>query len=1223
MAVFTMIGAAIFGAGTFLAGATAFLLKTAAGIGLNLLAQALAGKPKQPVFSIQTSVRAGGDVPRSAIFGRYATAGSRVWHNTWGQSGETPNAYLTQVFSLSDMPSDSLAGAWWQGQSLTLLTGEAHADYGVPVQQYRKNGTDHLWIKFYNGLQTVADNFLMNKVASPGFPYESTRVGRGITYVIVTSLIEREIMKEVPEPLFVVQGMKLYDPSKDTTAGGSGSQRWNDTSTWGGDGDNLPAVQIYNICRGIRWGGQWQFGLQTISAARVPALDWIPQIEKCRAVTNIPGGGTEPAYRSGMEVIFSGEIASAIEELLTACQGKMPFDGVTYRIVLGEPDASVAAIDDDVIISTAEQDFDPFRQLDDTVNGIAATFVDPQAGWETTDLKTLLRPDLEVLDGGRRLLTDFQFHTVASQYQCQRLMDSALKEARRERRHTFTLPPGFYTLRPGNTVTFNSVINGYVDKLFRVESRMRQPNLDILVDLIEIDPSDFDYDPDEYVTQTPPQVGIIYPPTQPIVDWNAVGVVLVDPVTGRKRPGIQLSWDGTQPDVDAVRYFVRLKADGSPQPGGSTQNVREGGIIISQGLIPDTEYEVQGVYWSVSGREFEPSAWLTVRTPEAQFIGTDLGPGIITLPKFGADAATLFEQRKQSILGIFSEMVTREYQERKYRVENQKGFAEFREEIELIITDQEALAQALETVIAQFNDTTAETTFRMTSVVAPSGVAARIEMQARVGKTGTSGETTWTPAGFIIDVIETTPGSDVFTGRITNIADQVEWRTSAGDLTMYFDALIGRLTLDSVRVKNAQIDGEVINDAGVKVNARFRFGNRLYGEVWTRRVGRGWTISGNARGVQPQLKYTEDNRIEIWSFNNPLGSYSISNETVWPWPDYIEVINPTNQAFTRLWPDGQIEIGDYDGGGNWVSLVAKSAAFKPWEMDPFNLQQKTSFVVDSPAFICVPNGVTQCTIKAWGAGGWGGDGASGGRGFGGAGGYGQCTFPVTPGELIRVTVPLDATTFMRVNGAPFGNVAYNFQGANFNFGGQPFSSMTGFGSYGLGRTSGGNSRRYEMATPGSGAVVVSRNSPQLGDNSIICVIPGGGSALGPYHGFPGGDPSAGGNVGSLYGKSYQILGTAVYTGAGAGYEGGGHSGNQGSYADAGSSYLGLGGKFYFAPQCTSVTQMAQTRGSTEFPPNASDPDWIALGSTYGKGGWSNISGTVPPGAQGIALLTFS
>lgn len=89
MAIFSAIASVFTAVSTFIGGlgaVGAFLLKTAVGVGLSLLAQSLAGKPKDPTFSINGTLQGGGDVPRSFIMGRTATAGSLVFVNTWGRT---------------------------------------------------------------------------------------------------------------------------------------------------------------------------------------------------------------------------------------------------------------------------------------------------------------------------------------------------------------------------------------------------------------------------------------------------------------------------------------------------------------------------------------------------------------------------------------------------------------------------------------------------------------------------------------------------------------------------------------------------------------------------------------------------------------------------------------------------------------------------------------------------------------------------------------------------------------------------------------------------------------------------------------------------------------------------------------------------------------------------------------------------------------------------------
>lgn len=820
MAVFTMIGTAIFGAGTFLAGATAMVLKAVAGIGLSLLAQAIAGKPKAPTFSIQTELRAGGDLPRSFILGRYMTAGSRSWCNTWGQDGKTPNAFFTDVISLSDLPSSSLEEVWVDGEKVTLL-GPAHPQFGSPVQEYRKDGKDHLWIKFYDGTQTVVDPYLTGVAASADFPYESTRVGRGVTYGIVTALVNQELFNDLPAIKWVIQGAKLYDLTKDSTVGGSGPQRWNDPSTWGGDGDNLPIVQIYNLMRGISYNGSWLFGAQSIRSGRLPPSEWISQINKCRQVVTTPEG-TEYQYRSGMEVQVSGPVADAIEELLTACGGRMIHDGVKYYPLCGDPDAPVAVIDDGIILSTEQQVFTPFRTLSDTVNGIAATFPDPSAGWEQSDLPPLLRPDLEAIDGGRRLLTDFQFNTVTSSFQCQRLMDAALRESRRERRHTVTLPPSFYLLRPGHVVTFNSERNSYVGKQFRVEGRMRQPNLDILIDIIEVNPDDYVYDPDDYVEMAPVQIGMSRPPPQPIIDWAAFPYVLRSP-TGAELPAILLTWDGDQPDVEKVIYEVREPDAVQPFHTGNVTPVDRGSTVVSQALAPSTPYQVRGRYASENpGRTFEWSAWLNVTTPAMQITGEELGPHSVTIPKFATDAATIFDSQRESIIGKVTEFLDREESQRILRAESQRANAGFNEKITVVVgetaalaeqvttltatvdsnmatvqgqitaisDDQSAMADLIDDLTAEINGATANARFRMTAVAAPSGVAARIEAQVRIN-TGAG----WVSGGWALDLVESPPGSGTYVCRFTIYADYIFVTTTGGVNVLFYDAVNNALTM--------------------------------------------------------------------------------------------------------------------------------------------------------------------------------------------------------------------------------------------------------------------------------------------------------------------------------------------------------------------------------------------------------------------------------------------
>lgn len=638
MAIFSSIAAGISGllAGTFLAsGVGAFILKAAVGIGLNLLAASLAGQPQETPFAIQGQLQTGGDVARSFPIGYTATAGSLAYANTWGNAGKTPNAYFTQVIALSDLPVRELAGLWVNGERVTIdWENESYPEWGYPVLEYEEDGDNALWVKFYDGTQTEADPFLVNTVSSEARPYQSTRVGVGCAYAIVTAQIKEELFTGFPSFKFELNGCRFYDPSKDSSVGGSGAQRWANPSTWGGDGDHLPAVQLYNVLRGITFQGTWFYGLQSMSAARLPASDWIAEIEKCRTTTKGVGGVDEPRYRCGGEIQVGAQISEAVKAILTSAQARLSEAGGTYTMHTGVSGASVFGITDADILSTEEQTFSPFFGLADTVNGINATYPSPAEGWNAKTAPPRYSAQFEAEDGNRRLLADVSLDFVPYKAQVQRLMNSALKEARRARRHTFVLPPKYWLLVPGDFITWTSPRNGYETKKFRVDGVIDNENLDVVVDMTEIDPSDYDWDQDiDFRTEPDGKLDRSRPTPQAIVDWFAEPAVVTDNSGNARRPAIRLSWENSADqlvDVSGVKFAVRLKQTSEVVYRGRTDEPESGSILISQSLLPNVAYQARGKLVPISDRRTNWSGWLDVVTPDIRLSDVDVYlPGMV------------------------------------------------------------------------------------------------------------------------------------------------------------------------------------------------------------------------------------------------------------------------------------------------------------------------------------------------------------------------------------------------------------------------------------------------------------------------------------------------------------------------------------------------------------------------------------------------------------------
>lgn len=766
MAIFTGIGAAVFGAGTFMAGLTAYVLQAAAGIALSYLAQSLAGsdnKKKETENKVRLSLASGEDIPRSFACGLSATAGSLVYFNDWGYSGQTQNAYHTRVIALYDLPTNGLLEVWFKGIKGTLLTGSPHGEFGIPIQEFRDtSGADHVWVKFYDGTQTTADSFLVSRVSTAERPYQSTRVGFGMAYAILTFLDHEEMLKgQMPEDTrFVVGGTKFYDPSKDTTVGGSGAHRADNPATWGGDGDHFPAVQIYNILNGLRYNGAWFYGLQQVTRGQFPVASWIAAINKCRATITGPDG-PEPRYRTGGEVRVSVQINDTLSDILTGCQGRISEVGGIYKMFLGAAGAAVVSISDGDISDKDAQSFTPFFGLSNTINGVTAKYPSRDAGFATKVAPPLYRTDLEVKAGNRRLLADVSLDFVPYPGQVQRLMQESLLEAQRARRHTYVLGPEFWILEPGDTLEWTSERNGYVTKLFRVDGVGDQPNLDIIVDLTEVDPADYDWNQaTDYRTPTDGVLPTIRLPPLQIVGWSAVPDYYEDADGEPRRPTITVSCSGGMPSIERVWIQVRLKA--TEQVAYNEDSIRYVAPFawrLPAVFLPNSVYQARGRYIPNNGIPTEWSVWIDVTTPDIRLGNDDID---ITFENIAEEIVEDLKWISEGVRGalenferlgsLLSEQDLANFNDRQVlsrELRRQVGDLEasFTEIIEVAIGPGGAIAQSLEALYAAMGGNTAEVLVRMGAEVTPVGVTARWGMHLSTDVGETFGE-----AAFLVQV---------------------------------------------------------------------------------------------------------------------------------------------------------------------------------------------------------------------------------------------------------------------------------------------------------------------------------------------------------------------------------------------------------------------------------------------------------------------------------------
>ncbi len=603
-------------AGTAVGG---LVLRVAAGVLPSLIARALAGKPKQPGVRIEGTT-GGEEIPQSFPMGRRAVGGHERYRNSHGTGG-TPNEFFQMVISVSDVPGVSLRRLR-VNDKYTALGEDLHPQYGAPMLRFRRGGQDNGWIRFYDGTQTTADPDLVAAYGNdPDQPWTENHIGYGIAYAIITLRLNREVWQGLPAFRFVLNGIPLYDPRKDSTVGGTGPHRWDDPTTWEFS-ENL-CVMTYNLMRGIPIPGGYIYGGK-VPAEDLPLSNWIAGMNVC----DVDLGGRKQ-FTGGYEVYVNNEPAEIGEEYLKAGLGQISEVGGVFRTRWGAPDLPVYAFSDDDIVISAPQQFDPFPGLQNTHNAIRVTHPSASNLWEPVQTPLITNADWEESDGGRRLTTLLSAAACFNHGQAQQIARAYIEDARRFRTHTLVLPPDAQQLEPLDTVEFSSAKNGYLDKLFELGEVEYHPATGIVgVTARERDPDDYDPSPADDLPP-PPELDPT-PVGERIIDtadWGVQGVAIANAASEARLPALHATWaPAAVRDARAMRYQVR-RVDTNALVAQGRATPADGEVIVSEGLDRlSADYIVR--LRPVLDRPSDWTDWKGATTPDVRIGEADLDDDI-------------------------------------------------------------------------------------------------------------------------------------------------------------------------------------------------------------------------------------------------------------------------------------------------------------------------------------------------------------------------------------------------------------------------------------------------------------------------------------------------------------------------------------------------------------------------------------------------------------------
>jgi hypothetical protein len=451
------------GLGAGLAGAASGLMfgASAATIGLvasglTLGASLLAPKIKAPTSSpsnadrltVSIDVRA----PRKIIFGSTA-----LGTDLRDQEYSNDQSVLHRFVVCASHRVNGIGQIWFDDKLAWSSTGGVTADYAG-----------------YLTVIPVLEGSAANAI-NTGPRMGATRRYTGCAYVYFRYKLtgnskksESPFSQSIPTRVTIIgDGISVYDPRLDSTAGGSGPCRANDQNTWVWSATQArnPALEMLTYFLGWRINGKLAVG-KGVPAARLDLASFITAANFCDEPVSRSAGGSEPRYRADGIFSEADDLSIVLEGLKASMNAVL--DDVDGRIRLTVLHNDLATPIGDLMTDDVLGAFtwDQTAPLSDTINVIRGGYTDPS----TSSLYQLVDyPEVRVAspDGIERAQT-VNLPLVQSASQAQRLIKLRLQRMLYAGTFKATFQATAWRFVKGDVIRLSFCPLGWENKLFRI-----------------------------------------------------------------------------------------------------------------------------------------------------------------------------------------------------------------------------------------------------------------------------------------------------------------------------------------------------------------------------------------------------------------------------------------------------------------------------------------------------------------------------------------------------------------------------------------------------------------------------------------------------------------------------------------------------------------------------------------------------------------------------------
>lgn len=510
--------------------------------------------------------------PRKILFGKSATGGNIIYRANTGTDGED----LHIVIGVAGHLITSFDAFKLGPENITFSSNEADGVLNGNLFKY-----DHLG----ENNQTADTNLVANSTE-----WTTAHRLRGIAYSYIRVIWNQEKFPNgLQKMIFTLSGTVVYDPRLDSTNGGSGTQRFDDQTTWTFTDNPILCIATYMI--GLEVGGVIIAGME-VNPLKIDWTTVIAQANICDELVTLKAGGTEKRYTCNGWINPERAHRENITILSSSCGGGIAFQGGLWRFYSA---AAIPAIKSrsgfDI---TGTKTYTTKRGLGSMYNGIQGRFTDPASDYSTADYPARNNVTFLTEDGGQENIMNLDLPMTKSQTTCQRLSKIALDRNRMQKSLTAVFSPIALEDTVLDTITFNYAPFNLIDQKMRIadwelviQDTEDGPLLMVKEALIEEDDAVYDWDE---TTDELDYVGPVAVPNSQMVDITSQNLqkvvinqglpsgVTSDQGDGKQRVMSMGNSQRTARDGDAVTF--NSSWDGSDLPEVEFYN---GGLTFDSG----------------------------------------------------------------------------------------------------------------------------------------------------------------------------------------------------------------------------------------------------------------------------------------------------------------------------------------------------------------------------------------------------------------------------------------------------------------------------------------------------------------------------------------------------------------------------------------------------------------------------------------------------------------